>query len=96
MDIGEKTFCDESGEALELVFQRACGCPIIGSVQGLVEWGYQQLDLVESVPASCRGVKIDDIGRSLSTRAILCFSFCKRNVFISVHVVTSVISCLSW
>ncbi|GAB0186503.1 hypothetical protein GRJ2_001115600 [Grus japonensis] len=37
-------------------FQRSCGCPIPGSVQGQVGWGFGQRGLVEGVPAHGRGV----------------------------------------
>ncbi|KAK4830959.1 hypothetical protein QYF61_014418 [Mycteria americana] len=37
----------ESGEALEQVAQRSHGCPIPGSVQGQVGWGFEQPGLVE-------------------------------------------------
>ena len=43
-------------EALEQVAQRGCGCPIPGSVQGQVGWGFEQPGLVEGVPAHGRGV----------------------------------------
>ena len=33
-----------------------CGCPIPGSVQGQVGWGFEQPALVEGVPAHGRGV----------------------------------------
>ncbi|KAK4811000.1 hypothetical protein QYF61_014472, partial [Mycteria americana] len=38
-------FYDEGGETLEKVAQRSCECPIIGSVQGQVGWGFEQPDL---------------------------------------------------
>jgi len=40
-----------TGEALAQVAQRSCGCPLPGSVQGQVGWGFQQPGLVEGVPA---------------------------------------------
>ena len=46
----------EGGEALEQVAQRSCGCPLPGSVQGQVGWGFEQPDLVADVPAHGRGV----------------------------------------
>ena len=46
----------EGGEALAQVAQRGCGCPIPGSVQGQVGWGFEQAGLVEGVPAHGRGV----------------------------------------
>ncbi|KAK4831240.1 hypothetical protein QYF61_016472, partial [Mycteria americana] len=36
----------EGGEALEQVTQRSCDCPIPGSVQGQVGWGFEQPGLV--------------------------------------------------
>ena len=45
----------EGGEALEQVAQRGCRCPISGSVQGQVGWGFEQPGLVEGVPAHGRG-----------------------------------------
>jgi len=36
--------------------RKSCGCLIPGSVQGQVGWGFEQPDLVESVPAHGRGV----------------------------------------
>ena len=44
------------GEALGQVAQRGCGCPIPGSVQGQVGWGFEQPGLVEGVPAHGSGV----------------------------------------
>ena len=40
----------EGGETLEQVAQRSCGCPLPGSVQGHVGWGFKQPDLVEGIP----------------------------------------------
>ena len=40
----------EGSEAPEQVAQRSCGCPIPGSVQGEVGWGFEQAGLVEGVP----------------------------------------------
>jgi len=44
------------GEAQEQVSQRSCGCPIPGSVQGQVVWGFEQLGLVQLVPAHGQGI----------------------------------------
>ena len=44
------------GEALAQVAQRSCGCPLPGSVQGQLGWGFEQPGLVEGVPAHGRGV----------------------------------------
>ena len=41
---------------LSLSFGWDCGCPITGSVQGQVGWGFEPPDLVEGVPAHGRGV----------------------------------------
>ena len=46
----------EGGEALEQVAERGCGCPLPGSVEGQVGWGFEQPSLVEGVPAYSRGV----------------------------------------
>ncbi|KAK4830544.1 hypothetical protein QYF61_011682 [Mycteria americana] len=51
----EEIFYDEGGEALEQVSQRGCRCLIPGSIEGHVGWGSEQPDLVEDVPAHCRG-----------------------------------------
>ncbi|KAF4790620.1 hypothetical protein TURU_138782 [Turdus rufiventris] len=37
-------------QAQQEVDQRSCGFPIPGSVQGQVEWGFEQPDLVKDVP----------------------------------------------
>ena len=42
-------------------------CPIPGNIQGQVGRGSEQSDLVEGVPAHCRGVGLDDLWRSLPT-----------------------------
>ena len=54
-------FYDEGGETLEEVAQRSCGCPIIGSVQSQVGWGFKQTDVVKDVPAHGRAVELDDV-----------------------------------
>lgn len=46
-----KKFLLWGGEALEQDAQRDCGCPVPGSVQGEVGWGFEQPDLAEGVPA---------------------------------------------
>ena len=51
----------EGGEALAQGAQRGCGCPIPGSVQGRVGWGFEQPGLVEGVPAHGRGLELDDL-----------------------------------
>ena len=45
-----------TGETLEQVAQRSCVCPIPGSVQGQVGWGFEQPSPVEGVPARGRGI----------------------------------------
>ena len=49
-------FYNESGERLEEVAQRSCGCAIIGRVQGELGRGFEQRDLVKDVPVHGRGV----------------------------------------
>ena len=46
----------EGSEALEQVSRRSCSCPIPGSIQGEVGWGFEQAGLVEGVPAHGREV----------------------------------------
>jgi len=46
----------EGGEAREQVAQRSCGCPLPGSVQGQVGWGFEQPGLVEGLTAHVRVV----------------------------------------
>jgi len=45
----------EGGETLEWLAQRSCGCPLPGSVQGQVGWGFGHPGLVEGVPGRGRG-----------------------------------------
>ena len=40
--------------ALQLIFPKQ-SCPIPGNIQGQAGQGSEQLDLVEDVPAHCRG-----------------------------------------
>ena len=54
-------FYDEGGEALDQVAQRGGRCPIPGNIPGQVRQGSEQPDLVEDVPAHCRGVGLDDL-----------------------------------
>jgi len=61
----------EGGEAPEQVSQRSCGCPLHGSVQGQVGWGFEQPGLVEGVPAHGRGVGTTQCSRSLVTQTVL-------------------------
>ena len=67
----EEIFYNESGEALAQVARRGCGCPIPGSVQGQVGWGFEQAGLVEGVPAHGMGVGTGCSLRSLPTQTIL-------------------------
>ena len=50
------TLYSEGGEAVALVAQRSCGCPIPGGVQGQAGWGLGQPGLMGGVPAHGRGV----------------------------------------
>ena len=54
-------FYNEGGETLEQVAQRGGRCPMPGNIQGQVGRGSKQTDLVEDVPAHCRGVGLDDV-----------------------------------
>jgi len=65
-----KKFFTLSGEALEQVGQRSCGCPFPGSVQGQGEWSSEQ-PLVEGVPAQGRGDGTRCSLRSMPTLNIL-------------------------
>jgi len=57
LDTRKKFFYKDGGEALAQVVQRSCGCPLPGSVQGQVGWGFEQPGLVEGVPAHGRGLE---------------------------------------
>ena len=52
LDIRKKFF---TVRVMRQVSQRSGGCPVPGSVQGQVGQGFDQLDLVEGVPAHGRG-----------------------------------------
>ena len=54
-------FYNEDGETLEQVAQRGSRCPIPGNIQGQVGWGSEKPDLVEDVPAYCRGIGLDNL-----------------------------------
>jgi len=54
-------FYDKGGETLAQIAQRGGGGPIPGNIQGQVGRGSEQPDLVEDVPAHCRGVGLDDL-----------------------------------
>jgi len=49
------------GETLEEVSRRGGRCPIPENIQRRVGWGFEQHDLVEDVPAHCRGLGLDDL-----------------------------------
>jgi len=51
----EILYC-EGGEALAQGAQRSCGCPLPGSVQGQVGWGFVHPGLVEGFPVNDRRV----------------------------------------
>jgi len=42
-----------------------------GNIQGQVGWGSEQPDLIQDVPAHCRGVGLDDLWRTLPAQSIL-------------------------
>jgi len=67
----------ESGEVLEQIAQRGCGCAVLGAAQGQVGWGPGQsdlvLDLVTGNPACGRGGGTWWSLRSLPTQAFLWF-----------------------
>ena len=52
----------EGGGAPAQVAQRICACRLPGSAQGQVGWGFEQLGVVEGVPAHSRGVELGDLG----------------------------------
>jgi len=54
-------FHNEGGKTLEEVAWRGGRCPIPGNFQGQVGRDSEQPDLVEGVPACCRGVGLDDL-----------------------------------
>ena len=56
-----KKFSAVSGEILEQVAQRGCGCPLPGSIQGQAGQGREQPGLVGVVPAYSRGLELDDL-----------------------------------
>ena len=49
----QEVFYPKVGEELE---QRSGGCPICGDIQGQVEWGLGEPDLVFGNPAHGRGI----------------------------------------
>jgi len=46
---------------VKLLAQRGGRGSIPGNIQGQVGWGSEQPDLVEDVPAYCRGGGVDDL-----------------------------------
>ena len=58
---------------LTQVAQRSCGCPLPGSLQGQVGWGFEKPGLVEGVPAHGRRLGTRWSIRSLPTQSILWF-----------------------
>jgi len=54
-------FCNEGGETLEPVAQRGGKCPMPGHMPGQVGRGSEEPELVEDVPACCRGFGLDDL-----------------------------------
>ena len=57
----EEIFYSEGAETLQQVSQRGGRCPIPGNTQGQAGRGSEQPDLVEGVPAHCRGVGLDGL-----------------------------------
>lgn len=53
-------FYNGGGGTLAQVAQRGGRCLIPGNIRGQVGQGSEQPDLVENVPAYCRGVGIDE------------------------------------
>jgi len=51
----KEILCYEGGEALAQVTQRSWGCPLPGSVEGQVGWGFEHPGLMEGVPADGTG-----------------------------------------
>jgi len=54
-------FYNEGGETLAQAAQRGGRCPIPGNIQDQGGRGSEQPDLVEDVPAHCRGVGLDGL-----------------------------------
>lgn len=68
----------EGGKTVEQVAQRGCGCPLPGSIQSQIGWGFEQLGLMEG---SCSGrflpmagvLERDESLRSLPIQTVLWF-----------------------
>jgi len=56
LDIRETFLYDKGGETLDQVAHRGGRCPIPGNIQGQAGHCFEQPDLVEDVPAHCRGL----------------------------------------
>ncbi|KAK4814803.1 hypothetical protein QYF61_027248 [Mycteria americana] len=65
----------EGGEALEQVAQRSCGCPVPGSVQGQVGWGFEQAGLVEGWPQFTLHILTSMIHFFIRSDPVQCFSW---------------------
>ena len=50
-----------SGEVLAQAAQRGCGCTISGGIQGQVEWGSGQPDLVVGDQLMAGGLEVEDL-----------------------------------
>ena len=73
LDIRGKFFHTESGDALEQVAQRGCGCPIPEGIRGQAGCGSGQRGLVVGDPVHGKGIETRWYLRSFSTQAILRF-----------------------
>ena len=51
----------QTGETLEQVAHRGCGCPLHGSIQGQAGWDFGQPGPVVRSPAHGRGLELDDL-----------------------------------
>jgi len=57
----EEILYHEGVDALAQVAQRSCCCPLTGSVQGQVGWGFEHPGLVKEVPTHDRVLELDDL-----------------------------------